>query len=206
MLAGQLRDDPRFALAGTAGHQAALLHVLHREGAELVVIDDALPPQRAIAAIAAILARHPRMAIVVLADVDDDPSAPDAALAALRCGACGYLDRRLRPAALAAALVGVAHGEPALSRRLTMALLTRLIQMPPDDGGSGLRPVRSSLTDREWEVLDLLGAGLSTTQIAEQLVISVDTVRSHVKRILRKLEVHRREDAILAARQLRHPR
>ncbi len=68
---------------------------------------------------------------------------------------------------------------------------------------AGLRPVRSRLTDREWEVLDLLSTGATTDQIAKQLVLSSETVRSHLKNLYRKLEVNSREEAVRAAGQLR---
>ena len=64
---------------------------------------------------------------------------------------------------------------------------------------SGWRPVRSRLTTREWEIIDLLTQGDTTQRIAERLVLSPTTVYSHVKSVLRKLGVHSRRDAIAAA-------
>jgi len=63
--------------------------------------------------------------------------------------------------------------------------------------------VRSPLTDREWEVLDLLSGGASTDDIARLLVLSTETVRSHLKNLYRKLEVNSREEAVRAASRLR---
>ena len=202
MLARQLRDDPLFAFAGGVSHEAALLGMLNRTRPDVALIDGRLPPAKIISTVRAGLIRYPGLVIVVLADADDDPAATDAALALLRAGARGYLDRRLRPAAVLEALAGVARGELALSRCLMLQLVGRLIEASEEDT-SGLRPVTSPLTDREWEVLDLLEGGLSTAQIAGQLVVSAETVRSHVKRLLRKLGVHNRADAIVAARRLR---
>jgi ATP/maltotriose-dependent transcriptional regulator MalT len=71
------------------------------------------------------------------------------------------------------------------------------------NAGMGLRPVRSKLTDREWEVLDLLSGGASTEDIARLLVLSTETVRTHLKNLYRKLEVRNRDDAVEAAAKLR---
>jgi two-component system nitrate/nitrite response regulator NarL len=84
---------------------------------------------------------------------------------------------------------------------MTRHLVARLRRTPED--GNGLRPVKSPLTDREWEILDLICAGSSTRTIADDLFLSTETVNSHVKRILRKLGVHSRGDAIAAAGRLR---
>jgi NarL family two-component system response regulator LiaR len=66
-----------------------------------------------------------------------------------------------------------------------------------------MRPVRSALTAREWEVLDLMTLGASTQEIANDLLVSLGTVQSHVKHILRKFGVHSRTEAIARAHELR---
>ena len=68
--------------------------------------------------------------------------------------------------------------------------------------GRGVRPVRSKLTPREWEVLDLLCAGLTVDQISDELVLARDTVRTHVKRLLRKLGAHSQAEAITIANSI----
>ena len=99
------------------------------------------------------------------------------------------------------ALRGAIDGEAAISRRLAMQLIQHYRTAPT--GGAGLRPVRSRLTDREWEVLDILATGATTDEIARNLVLSPETVRSHLKNLYRKLEVNTREDAVQAASRLR---
>ena len=70
----------------------------------------------------------------------------------------------------------------------------------------GMRPIRSALTPREWEVLDLMTIGSSTQEISKELVVSLETVQSHIKHILRKLGVHSRAEAIARAHDLRRQR
>ncbi len=91
----------------------------------------------------------------------------------------------------------------AISRSFVSVVVERLRAAP--EGHVGLRPVRSPLTTREWEVLDLLCVGQTTRDIADALVLSPETVRSHLKRIMRKLEVRSRADAVDAAARLRTP-
>ena len=105
----------------------------------------------------------------------------------------------------------------AVSKILAVATCAVVVLAPDGDDGPaglgsrahpdphGLRPVRSALTDREWEVLDLIGAGASTREIAEALLVTRDTVYGHVKRILRKLGVRTRQEAVTAGRALRTP-
>ena len=83
-----------------------------------------------------------------------------------------------------------------MSRRLAMKLVEHYRR--EHAGRQGLRPIHSPLTDREWEVVDLLSAGAGTEDIARALVLSTETVRSHLKRIHRKLGVRSRADAVRA--------
>ena len=93
------------------------------------------------------------------------------------------------------------QGQAAISRKLTLSLIERLRETP--SGSSGLRPVKSPLTAREWEVIDLLKESKTTDQIADELVLSPETIRSHVKNIHRKLKVRTRAQAIAMADEMR---
>jgi DNA-binding NarL/FixJ family response regulator len=126
---------------------------------------------------------------------------PEVALAALEAGASGYLNRGAGVESLERAVLALADGEAVIPRRLGNCILERLRQPRADH--VGMRPVRSPLTPREWEVFDLMCAGCSTAVIAETFVVSPETVRSHVKRILRKLGVRTRKDAVEKAGALR---
>jgi two-component system, NarL family, response regulator LiaR len=138
----------------------------------------------------------PTQPIMVLSSVDDD----ELAMRALRMGAVGFLPKALATGVMPRIVRAVGRGEAVLSRALTTKLVERLRSVP--ESGRGLRPVRSDLSSREWEVLDLICAGESTRSIAGELGLSIETVRSHVKHILRKLGAHSRAEAMKVAEQL----
>jgi DNA-binding NarL/FixJ family response regulator len=119
----------------------------------------------------------------------------------LRAGAVGFLSKDLDIDVLPRALQGALEGEAVISRQLGMRLLEHL--RSSSEGGIGMRPIKSPLTAREWEVIDLLDQGMTTDQIAETLVLSSQTVRSHVKNILRKLDARSREEAVAIAQRMR---
>lgn len=137
--------------------------------------------------------------VVVLSGTDDD----QVALKALRAGADGYLMKDIELDALPRALRGVLIGEAAISRKLALRLISELRKAP--EAGRGMRPIVSDLTEREWQVLDLLTTGASTSEIAIDLVLSPETVLTHVKNILKKLGVHSRKDAVRMIDDLRQP-
>jgi DNA-binding NarL/FixJ family response regulator len=115
---------------------------------------------------------------------------------ALRAGASGYLLKDIDPVRLPLALRGVLEGEAALPRRLVALLIEEFRERKrrrriPLVGRRGVE-----LTDREWEVLELMKQGLTTEEIATRLFISPVTVRTHVSAILRKLHVSTREAAL----------
>jgi DNA-binding NarL/FixJ family response regulator len=122
-------------------------------------------------------------------------------LQALQAGAVGFLSKEADVDALPRTLQGVLRGEAAISREMTRRLID--LYRGTANGGTGLRPIRSPLTSREWEVIELLKPDRSPERVAEELVLSTETVRTHIKNIMRKLDVHSRADAISAADRLR---
>jgi two-component system, NarL family, response regulator LiaR len=93
-------------------------------------------------------------------------------------------------------------GEAAVTRALAARVLEQ-VRMLDRSEMDRFRPVRSSLTEREWEVLDLLVEGTTTGEIARQLDVSRATVRSHVRHLLDKLNMHSRDEAIRYVKRLR---
>ena len=123
-------------------------------------------------------------------------------LRGLRAGAAGYLSKDVELGVAPARAARSTSTARPRSRAGWRCSSSQHYRSAPT-GGMGLRPVRSSLTDREWEVLDLLSGGASTDDIARLLVLSTETVRSHLKNLYRKLEVRTREEAVEAAVRLR---
>jgi DNA-binding NarL/FixJ family response regulator len=189
------RADVTVIAEASTGREAIELALFYRP--DVVVMDYMMPEMDGIEATRRIFEADPSIRIVLLTGAGDE----ELGLRGLRAGASGYLSKEVELEALPRALRGALDGEAAISRTMTMKLIERYRAAPT--GGAGLRPVRSRLTDREWEVLDLLSTGATTDQIAKNLVLSSETVRSHLKNLYRKLEVNSREEAVLAASKLR---
>jgi DNA-binding NarL/FixJ family response regulator len=152
---------------------------------------DVRMPGGGVAAAAAIKAALPGTAVVMITVSQND----DDLFAALKAGASGYLLKDIPPARLAAALRGVLAGEAALPR----SIVTRLISEFQLRGwGRQLpgAPGAEALTNREWDVLELLADELSTAEIAARLQISPATIRTHISMILRKLQLPTRDAAV----------
>jgi two-component system, NarL family, response regulator LiaR len=179
----------------TSAHEAVELTRFYHP--DVVLLGDRLAGVDVVEAVRMLLHAEPAARVVIVTANPDD----EEALKAIRSGATGYLSKDLDPGALPRILRGVAYGEAAISRRLAMMLADYYRR--GSRGGAGLRPVRSTLTDREWEVLDLLASGARTEEIAQTLVLSTETVRSHLKNLYRKLGVRSRAEAIEAAERLR---
>ncbi|MGH3608669.1 MAG: LuxR C-terminal-related transcriptional regulator [Pseudonocardiaceae bacterium] len=179
-----------------SGPHAAELSRTHLP--DVVVMDPALGFDDGLSVLHSILRAAPDGRVLLLANLED----AELALRCLRAGASGYITRDIDPAALPRIVKGLFAGEAAISRKLTSALIERLGDIGTE---IGTRPVRSPLIRREWEVLDLLCVELSTDAIAKELFVTEETVRSHVKNILRKLGVSSRAEAVQSAGRMRRP-
>jgi DNA-binding NarL/FixJ family response regulator len=165
---------------------------------DIVLLDVVLPGVDGITALEQMVADEQIEAKVIVLSVRGEH---DLGYLALRKGADGYLNKELDLSVLPRVLRDVASGGAAISRTLTADLARRLRELP--EAPVGMRPVKSVLTTREWEIVDQLCLGRSTSEIAATLVLSIETVRTHVKNIMRKLKVHSRVEAVEAAARLR---
>ena len=194
MMRAALNDADRIAIVLSAadGRETVQLARYYRPTVLLTELD--IPPAGATDLITKVLAVSPTTRVLTISAGD-----PRAALPTLRAGAVGHIAKETSPERLARIVERAADGEPIIPGQLLGPLLELIREMP--DGG--WRPLHSRLTTREWEIIELLEQGANTHQIADQLVLSATTIYSHVKSVLRKLGVHNRHDAIIAANQLR---
>ncbi len=164
---------------------------------DVMIMDIVMANIDGLSATREIVARAPSVRILLLTASDD----VELGMVGLRAGAAGHQVKGVPVAQIVSAVARMAAGEPVAGPELTWRLIESLRALPV--GGQGVRPVRSKLTPREWEVLDLLCAGLTVDQIADELVLARDTVRTHVKRLLRKLGAHSQAEAISIANGIR---
>jgi len=146
-------------------------------------------PGGGIPAVRGILRQAPAGTVVVLADNYGQPDV----VAAFRSGAAGFLDKDIEGASLATAIRAAIGGEALVPRRLVSILVREVCEQVP------VATRAADLTRREFEVLELMQEGLTTTGIAERLFVSSGTVRSHVMSLMHKYEVCDRESLLRRA-------
>jgi DNA-binding NarL/FixJ family response regulator len=186
-----------FVVAAEAATEEEAIEAVRRVQPDLVLIDIGYPHLGGIGLGKELRRQLPATRMVFCSITDDE----DTAVRALRAGAVGFVRKDLDYEPLSRALRGALRGEAAISRTLGARLIEELYRH--SEPHSRLRPAGGELTGREWEVLDLLIDGAGTAEIAERLGLALETVRSHVKHVLRKLGVGSRGEAIDIARRLR---
>lgn len=186
-----LEGSASFAVCAEASDAAGAIDAAVRERPDLCLLDIRMPGN-GIAAAWEITARLPETKVVMLTVSADDRDL----FASLRAGASGYLLKDLDAATIPAALKGVVAGEAAMSARIVTRVLEEFRDRSAKRRSIVPRDHSSQLTSREWEVLDLLRKGLTTSEIANRLVVSQATVRTHILSTLRKLRVPDRASAI----------
>ena len=186
-----------FVVAAEAATEEEAIEAVRRVQPDLVLIDIGYPHLGGIGLGKELRRQLPATRMVFCSITDDE----DTAVRALRAGAVGFVRKDLDYEPLSRALRGALRGEAAISRTLGARLIEELYRH--SEPHSRLRPAGGELTGREWEVLDLLIDGAGTAEIAERLGLALETVRSHVKHVLRKLGVRTRHEAVEIARRLR---
>jgi len=193
-----LQERGIVVIAEATDGRDALELAIHYEP-DVVLMDIVMPGIDGVQATDQLHQRNPDVRVLLLTRSAD----AEMAVAGLRVGAAGFVRKETDLEELAEAVRATAAGHSVVDPVVVARLVERLRDAP--DAGVGLRPVTSPLTDREWEVLDGLCVGLAPEQIADAFVLSIETVRSHIKSIFRKLGVHSQAEAVEAATSLRRP-
>jgi two-component system, NarL family, response regulator LiaR len=172
---------------GEAANGLIAIEQVERLKPDVVLIDLAMPVMEGIEAIKRIIAIQPDQRIIVLTSYSGD----DKLIPAIKAGAMGYLVKDAQPEELVQAIRDVSAGEPSLNTAVAWKFLRKM---------SGVEPTKRSaeeLSEREIEVLRLLTLGKTDKEIAEQLVLTEVTIRTHISRILTKLGLKNRVQAAL---------
>jgi DNA-binding NarL/FixJ family response regulator len=188
-----LRSDPTIEVVGEAANGRAAVAAARAERPDVVLMDVRMPDLDGIAATREVVAVSPEARVVILTTFEQD----DYIFGALSAGASGFLLKRTSPEELLAAIHTVAAGDSLLSPSVTRIVVDRMARQPEPRAGSS-DPL-ADLTPREREVLGLVARGLSNGEIGAELVIEESTVKTHVKRILMKLGLRDRIQAVIFA-------
>lgn len=190
-IAAMIDAAPDLAVVGTAEDGVGLLREVQRHRPDVAVVDIRMPRLDGIAATARIANEHPNTRVLVLTTFDLDEYVYDA----LRAGAGGFVLKDTPVDRLVEAVRTVAEGSmllgPTATRRLVADLAAR--------GAGEPNPGIADLSDRELQVLRAVARGSSNAEIAAELVVSENTVKSHVSQVLRKLAVRDRVQLVIAA-------
>ena len=185
-------------VVGEAGNGAEAVELTRRLRPDVVVMDVRMPVLDGVAATRQIVGAGLPSRVVVLTTFDLD----EYAFAALQAGASGFLLKNTEPAELVAAIRTVASGDAVVAPRVTRRLLETFAPQLPAPGRQS-DPRLARLTDREREVLVQVATGRSNAEIAAELTVSELTVKTHVGRLLGKLELRDRTQAAVLAYQER---
>ena len=192
----EARDDLEVVGEASDGVEAVALAASQRP--DVVLMDVRMPAMDGIEATRRILAggaAESRPHVLILTTFDLDQYVYEA----LRAGASGFLLKDTPPQDLVAAIRTVAGGEALLAPSVTRRLIERFVGMPAPRAPAPRADVLADLTPREADVLRLVARGLSNREIADALVVSTTTVKSHVARLLMKLDLHDRTQAVVLA-------
>lgn len=191
-----LEAEPDIEVVGEASDGVEVQAAAATLGPDVVLVDVHMPRMDGLAATRELLAAHPALKVVVLTTFNEDAYVREA----LRAGASGFLLKVAPPERLAEAVRVAARGHALLDPLVTRGVIEAFASVPGPDRRDPEPPaVLSTLTAREGEVLELLARGRSNAEIAAELVLGESTVKTHVARILMKLGLRDRVQAVVFA-------
>ena len=192
-----LEAEEDIAVVGEASDGTSALAQAKALHPDVILMDVRMPGMNGIEATERIARECPGTRVLILTTFDLD----EYAFAGLRAGASGFLLKDTRPTELAEAIRTVASGEAVVSPRITQRMLEMFASSLPNSGtpAQASDPRIDSLTPREKEILVLMSQGMSNAEIAEHLVVSATTVKTHVGNVLAKLDVRDRVQAVVVA-------
>lgn len=188
-----LTTDADIEVVGQASTGRQAIEQARQLAPDVVLMDVRMPDLDGIAATRELSQAVPDLRVLILTTFEQD----DYIFGALRAGASGFLLKRTRPEELIAAVHTVAAGDALLSPSVTRRVIERMAQQPTPALADQAR--LTELTPREREVLELVARGLSNREIAAALIVEESTIRTHVKRILMKLDLRDRVQAVIFA-------
>lgn len=187
-----LEAEPDLEVVGEAADGVEAVAGVHRERPDVVLMDVRMPNLDGIAATRRILEGSGSAKVLMLTTFDMDEYVYEA----FRAGASGFLLKDVPPERLVAGIRAVASGEALLAPSVTRRLIETFVRRQP---ARAVPQAVEELTAREREVLELMARGLSNAEIAETFVLSETTVKTHVSRVLDKLELRDRVQAVVFA-------
>ncbi|MGH2894079.1 MAG: response regulator [Solirubrobacteraceae bacterium] len=191
-----LDAQPDFEVVGEAGSGDQAVALVQGQAPDVVLMDVRMPGTDGVEATRQIIASGSRSRVIILTTFDLD----EYAYAALRAGASGFLLKDAPPGDLISAIRAVASGDAVVAPSTTRRLLSSLAhQLPRANSRDDDHPGLQLLTPREREVMIAVSRGLSNAEIAEALVLSEATVKTHVGRILAKLDLRDRVQIVVFA-------
>jgi DNA-binding NarL/FixJ family response regulator len=189
-------SEPDMTVVGDAGDGDQAVHAARRLRPDVILMDIRMPVLDGIEATRRITGESPEARVIILTTFGIDAYVYES----LRAGASGFMLKDAPPEEIVAAIRVVANGDALLAPAITRAVIEEFARRAPSTPPERVpQPALEELTPREREVLELLARGLSNPEICERLVISEATTKTHVARILQKLGLRDRIQAVIYA-------